>query len=354
MEAFWVVWDPIVDGVFNVTDAVDIAENFEVLDVPWVVELLDLLVAVVLEEVHHVFVHAHDLGVLPGGGRHVHEAVQVVNAEADVDAVLGRQLDLVLAVPGQRVRQVDPGRAGLLHRLDEVEAVRVVVQEVAPLVVVLLTASRAEDHRVLPRREVVVDFVAVVVQVLVLVDDLELDGPAVVGLDDVRVLLDLDLEKAVDPDALLVPELGGRDDQLRVDQIEVVGVRFLELPLHGLTHVVEQRLDSREPVSGKVLELHAAYHAHVLDEQQEDVVGQKDISELALDRRKQVVLLEFFALARLGPRFHAVLGHLCQLGHLHGQGLEFGVAGLFVRAQRRHYCLVISGLVSFDDRLHHF
>lgn len=100
MEAFGVVRNPIVDRVFHVTNAVDVAENFEVLHVAGVVEFLDLLVAVILEEVHHVFVHVHDLRVLPGGRRHVHEAVQVVNTEADIDAVLGCQLYLVLAVPG--------------------------------------------------------------------------------------------------------------------------------------------------------------------------------------------------------------------------------------------------------------
>lgn len=103
-----------------------------------------------------------------------------------------------------------------------------------------------------------------------------------------------------------------------------------------------------------MLELHAAYHAHVLNEQQQDVVRQKDVPEFALDRREQVVLLELFALTRLGHRLHAILGNLGQLSHLHRQGLEFGVAGLFVRAQGRHDCLVISRLVPFDYWFHHF
>lgn len=73
-----------------------------------VVEFLDLLVSIVLEEVDHVFVDVDDLRVLPRGGRHVHEAIQIVDAKADVDSVLRSQLNLILAIPRKSVRQVNP------------------------------------------------------------------------------------------------------------------------------------------------------------------------------------------------------------------------------------------------------
>jgi len=68
-----------------------------------VVEFLDLLVSVVLKEVDHVVVDVDDLRVLPRGGGHVDEAVQIVNAKADVDPVFWSQLYLVLAIPRKRV-----------------------------------------------------------------------------------------------------------------------------------------------------------------------------------------------------------------------------------------------------------
>ena len=68
-----------------------------------VVEFLDLLVSVVLKEVDHVVVDVDDLRVLPRGGGHVDEAVQIVNAKADVDAVFGSQLNLILGISRKRV-----------------------------------------------------------------------------------------------------------------------------------------------------------------------------------------------------------------------------------------------------------
>lgn len=48
MEAFRVIRDPVVHRVLHVTDAVNVAENFEVSNVARVVDFLDLLVAIVL------------------------------------------------------------------------------------------------------------------------------------------------------------------------------------------------------------------------------------------------------------------------------------------------------------------
>ena len=103
VEALWVVWNPIVDRVFNITNSVNVAKNFEMLDVSWVAEALDLFISIVLQEIDHVFIHIHYLRVLPSGGTHVNEPIQIVNAKADVDPVFWSQLYLVLAIPRKRV-----------------------------------------------------------------------------------------------------------------------------------------------------------------------------------------------------------------------------------------------------------
>ena len=103
VEAFWVVWNPIIDRVFNITNSVNVAKNFEMLDVSWVVEFLDLFIAIILKEVDHVFVHIDYLRVLPRGGRHIDEAIQIINAKTNVDSVSWSQLYLILPISGKRV-----------------------------------------------------------------------------------------------------------------------------------------------------------------------------------------------------------------------------------------------------------
>ena len=71
--------------------------------VSWVVDFLDLLVSIVLEEVNHVFIDIDDLRVLPISGWHVDEAIQIVDAETDVDSILGSQLYLILGISRKRV-----------------------------------------------------------------------------------------------------------------------------------------------------------------------------------------------------------------------------------------------------------
>lgn len=105
----YVVLVPVVHAVFDLTYPIDVAEYFEATRRLPIREPLDLLLAVVGQEIHHGLVDFGEGGNCPLEGRDVDEAIQIVDAKAYDYPVSRCNLDLVLAVAWHSVGEVDPG-----------------------------------------------------------------------------------------------------------------------------------------------------------------------------------------------------------------------------------------------------
>lgn len=104
-----VVLVPVVHAVFDLAYPIDVAEYFEATRRLPIREPLDLLLAVVGQEIHHGLVDFGEGGSCPLEGRDVDEAIQIVDAKAYDYPVSRCNLDLVLAVAWHSVGEVDPG-----------------------------------------------------------------------------------------------------------------------------------------------------------------------------------------------------------------------------------------------------
>ena len=78
------------------------------------VEFLELLVAVVVQEVDHILIDIYKGRFRPLQTLHVHEAIEIENAKADKNPVSRRHLYLILSIARQTIRNVDPGSSRLI------------------------------------------------------------------------------------------------------------------------------------------------------------------------------------------------------------------------------------------------
>ena len=123
------------------------------------------------------------------------------------------------------------------------------VPGVLRFLVVDLTPGWSEDNGSLARVQASADSVSVLVYLLIFVRNLKHYGLAMIRFHDTRVILELNLHEPIDSDSFLISKLSGCDDELRINQVEIVAISFLELLLHRPAHVVEKSLNASVPTS---------------------------------------------------------------------------------------------------------
>ena len=89
---------PVVDGILDIADAVDVTQYFEATGVLWVAKASHLLLAAVREKVLHALVDRHKSRLGPLKCININETVQIVEAKADDYSVARCHLNFVLRV----------------------------------------------------------------------------------------------------------------------------------------------------------------------------------------------------------------------------------------------------------------
>ena len=124
------VLKPIVDMVLDVAYSIDITYNFKMFYsflFCFYEHFLNLFVAIIFEEVNHILIYFYELWLVPLQGVQVDKSIKIVNAKCYLYSVVGSYLNLVLSLPRQIIRYVDPRVPGQSTRLYQVEPVNVIV-----------------------------------------------------------------------------------------------------------------------------------------------------------------------------------------------------------------------------------
>lgn len=248
---------------------------------------LNLLIPVVIHEVYHVGVNVSKLGTAPAQRLHVHETIQVEEAEGDRDPVEWRNLNLVLSVPWQlhsrhSLNEVDPSLAGLA-KFVHIESIAAGVKYVLAFTVVFLPSLGSENDRLLSlsnRPTGNLRFAAVAPRVCVFVFKriFNFQRFTYASIDEV-VVEEGNLEQTVDSDSLLISKLSLCNNCLCIFNRQKVSVDGRKISFHTAAHVVEKLLDAAVPRPVDPLKSWQEVHPHELNQQQENRVVKVDASE---------------------------------------------------------------------------
>ena len=261
------VLKPIVDMVLDVAYSIDITNNFQMLYCflfCFNEHFLNLFVAIIFEKVNHIFIYFNELWLVPLQGFQVDKSIKIINAKSNLYSIIGSNLYLILSLPRQIIRYVDPRVPGQSTRLNQVEPVNIIVDHLRAPHLYLLPPSRSEDNWVLPLALIEPQSVTVSIQIPILICIFNFEGAPTHPFDLIWIF-DFDLQDPVYTNAFLFAELSRCDHYFRFHQTEILFVFDLKLLLHGSAEVVKELLYSAIPVLGKALQEEDVVHTQVLD-----------------------------------------------------------------------------------------
>ena len=283
-----IVFHPVIHWVLHIADPVDITQDLQAASLLWMVEFLELLVAVVVQKVHHIFINIDKGWFCPLQALHVHEAVEIENAKANENSVSRRHLYLILSIARQTIRNVHPGSSRLVSRFYYVESVGVVVDDFFALSVIFLSTLWPKYDWIGPEILAWLGWVGGLVPIHIL----QLQRFPWVPHHFDAISTELYFHDSVDSHAFLVSEFSRRKDQLGFDQLHVAPIPLLKLSFHRQAKVIEKSQDSSVPVGRKLLEFDEVLHAQEFENYQENWIFEINWSQRPM-RQKSICRIKF-------------------------------------------------------------
>jgi len=283
-----IVFHPVIHWVLHIADPVDITQDFQAACLLWMVEFLELLVAVVVQKVHHIFINIYKGWFCPLQTLHVHKAIEIENAKADENPVSRRHLYLILSIARQTIRNMDPGSSRLISRFYYVESVSVVVHNFFALFVIFLSTLWPKYYWICPEVFAWLGWVGGLVPIHIL----QLQRFSWVPHHFDAISTELYFHDSIDSHAFLVSEFSWRKDQLGFYQLHVGPIPFLKLGFHRQAEVIEKLQDSSIPVGRELLKFDEVLHAQELKNHQENRIFKINWSQRPM-RQKSIYRIKF-------------------------------------------------------------